>query len=249
MPLDVTNPFALKVVAAFLEEMGGIFKDPAFHVGSDEPPAACWNEDKSFRNRMAAIDPKLSPHAYLLQQVREMFRSSPALANRTLTIWDDGVGALAEAGMAREHNVVQFWRSWSQSHVRDLPRVAADSLLILSPSSWYLDIPRPATAIVDWRATYDDPSFFELAQTVHKTGHLIGGEACAWMMTETYHVSREGTWPIHFNTLVWHRLMPIAERLWRGQQQMPPGTDARYEAARCMLAGIIEVSPAEELRC
>jgi N-acetyl-beta-hexosaminidase len=237
LPLDMTKALTYNIIEAVINEVAALFPDPLLHLGHDEPPHNCWDEDTEQLERMKTLPGNPSSvtelQRYFMRRIIDMVRALPTQHAKQPMFWAEPAFhdiLFANQSLQRDSPLItQAWL-WND-HAR---RLAESGFRVIQSHGWYLD-GLPGTGSGNWSEYYErdvmpPDTRREVAQLI------IGGEACAWELAESADFrSFEGSQLVYrrFGERVWHNLVGIAERMWSisAPKRADASVQARVEAA------------------
>lgn len=175
-------------LAAFLQEMAGLFPDEYFHLGGDEVNGKQWSANPEIQAFMRAnrLPGPQQLQNYFTQRVLAIL----SRLNKKMIGWDEILGGDLPASV-----VIQAWRGKEQ-----LSAAAKRGLKSILSYGYYLDLMQPA--IFHYR---NEPLATEAELTDEEKKLVLGGEAALWS---------EFVSPENIDSRLWPRAAAIAERLW-----------------------------------
>lgn len=210
--LNQTFEFLEAVLSDWAE---GLFVDGFMHLGSDEVPTDCWNNE---RDKLWMKDQGLADANAVFNYFLHRIHNIAKKLGKQVILWDE---AFLSATPPKDV-VIQNW------HDPALFKKIVDSGYrgIYSSAGgykhgWYLD-----ALDANWQAMYQNDPMFNISDD--KEDLVLGGEGCMW--GETVDAS-----DLEFT--VWPRAAAIAERLWspREATQDLGAAEPRLHAFRCLL--------------
>ncbi|GMH61935.1 hypothetical protein TrLO_g9142 [Triparma laevis f. longispina] len=226
-PADVTNPLVYDVFDTLLSEIGGIFPDPYFHVGGDEPHYDCWAADEKIvawaKSQGYNTDTDL--YNYYQQGLGEVLKRY----NKTTHGWAEIFSV--DGAQVPEDTVVEVW----QGNDQIVDTISAGYKTIVS-SDWYLDLGG------DWTKFYaSDPASY-LGEGGDPEGLLLGGESCMWNAAFDARTNMDSQ--------IWPNAAAAAEVLWTGKTEDEDKARTRLSQHRCrMVRRGVRVGPIAEDYC
>jgi hexosaminidase len=190
VPLDVTSNKTLQVVKTVIGEIAELFPDPWLHLGGDELPMDCLLESKRGSGKTRLMD----LNAAVVNFEAEIRSYLQVSFNKTAILWDD-VSRLN--GYASNGAVIEIW------HREKIKPYTKGGSSIIDTHVWYLDVGCKTTS-----ACHNRPATLS---------ESLGGEACAWELTEGDCKSLENNgqeWERNFDKIVWKKLIGFAEAVW-----------------------------------
>src|SRR5215470_2377234 len=187
--MDPTRDSVYKFLDDFIGEMSQLFPDPYFHVGGDEVNGKQWSRNSSIHQFMVQHNLRSSQElqAYFTGRIQKIVSNHA----KVMVGWDE----ILVPGMPQDI-VIQSWRGTDA-----LASAVEQGHFGLLSNGYYLDLMWSA-----FRHYAVDPLPKETGGlTTEEKAKILGGEATMW---------NEYASPENFDSRVWPRLAPIAERLW-----------------------------------
>eukprot|EP00937_MAST-01D_sp_MAST-1D-sp2_P007377 g7377.t1 len=219
--LDPSTNKTYEVVAALLQELGGVFTDDLFHLGGDEVRYACWNESAPVRAHMRArgFAPPYDAAAFAQLEAEYEGRlldvAARALgANRTVVVYQE----VLDQGIALPARVVfGVWKRGNGGGAApampinlELQKVVrAGHRAVLANGNggeWYLnDGFGNGPDRASWDVVYALDPLNGTSLTAAEQARVLGGEASLWGEEIDEGVLQQRAWP---------RGAAFAERMW-----------------------------------
>lgn len=226
-PADVTQDSLYAAIDRILTELGGVFPDPHWHVGGDEPHYDCWEAN-------AKVSKYKTQHNLTNQGLYAMFEGKYAgllkAHNKTTMGWDE---IQTTTGTTPDKStVVEVWQGNSA-----LDGVVKAGFRAIVSSNWYLNNGG------DWTKYYhDDPLSYVKNGSSEEKARVLGGEACMW--NSAFDASS------NMEPAVWPNAAAMAEQLWSPAIEDDVAARTRLSQHRCrMVRRGVRASPIAEDYC
>ena len=245
--LDPSNNRTYEVLEQLLGEMGGVFGDPAFHLGGDEVHFACWNESARVRaymqaqgygndftkleaeyvERLLGVAAKVLGSGRTVMVYQEVFDNNITLPDRVVFgVWKPGAegsgGAVAASIPQEVTNIVK----------------AGHQVVLANGNNgdWYLNNGFGNGDMSLWPTVYALDPLNGTDLTPAEAALVIGGEASLWGEEINAHNLQPKAWP---------RGAAFAERMWSARAVDDPVEAApRLARVYCRLeARGVQASP------
>ena len=192
VPLDITKNVTLQILKVVLGEVASMFPDPWLHLGGDELPLECLNENEGVAARASAK----GGISQSIQSFQKQIQNYLTEWNKTSLFWDDVTDLET---FQTKNKIVEVW------HGEKISTLLEQGVHLIDTGPWYLDVGCKTTS-----ECHSRPNYF-----THRK--ILGGEACAWELTESECKSKENngqTWERNFDRVVWKKLIGFAEAVW-----------------------------------
>ncbi|KRT85125.1 glycoside hydrolase, partial [Oryctes borbonicus] len=192
-PMDPSRDFVFSFLNDFFGEIKSTFPDKHMHLGGDEVPFDCWENNPDINAFMARMNISGNYQAlqrYFMERLMNITSSKEIVS----IVWEE----VFNAGTTMPNDaIVQVW--YSQYHKLD--EITLTGRRVLYSTCWYLD---HLSNGGDWKKYYFcDPQNFNGNEEQLKL--ILGGEACMWAEVIDNQNVLQRTWP---------RAAAAAEKLW-----------------------------------
>lgn len=214
-PLNPAREGTFALLGALLDDLARLFPDSVVHLGGDEVDTACWEKSPEISEwlRVRGLSAQEAYAEFVLRA-----HALAAERGRVAIGWDEVFEHFGER--LPRTAIVQQWRTWGRTGVRDVTARGLRALVSLDPT-WYLDSLRTG-----WREAYALEPCAGLSDA--ECALVLGGGGEMWGETV------DGA---DLEPTVWPRLAAIAERLWSPRLGgTATGTAAASSAERRLLA-------------
>ncbi|KAI8847867.1 glycoside hydrolase superfamily [Chytridium lagenaria] len=193
--IDITKPKNVEIVATLIREMTTWFKDPLFHLGTDEVNSACYSDNPTISSHMSRTSKSVND---LISDFLVSLHTVLFPLSRTPMHWEEAV--LEHKANLDKRTIVQTWRKGeSVNEILGMGYrvVRADF------GAYYLDcggggwLERGGKSWCDPYKTWQDMYGFDLVGGV--SGELrkgvLGGEVALWTEQSEAHTIDSKIWP------------------------------------------------------
>ncbi|KAI4469172.1 beta-hexosaminidase [Holotrichia oblita] len=205
-PMDPSRDFVFSFLNDFWSEIKSVFPDKYLHLGGDEVPFDCWEDNpdiEDFMTRLNITGDYKALQRYFMERLMNITTSKDLGSIVWEEVFNAGTSMPADA-------IVQVW--YSQYYMLD--QVTLWGRRALYSTCWYLD---HLSTGGDWKKYYlCDPQNFNGDAKQLKL--VLGGEACMWGEVVDSQNVLQRTWP---------RAAATAEKLWSAYE-----ADTIEDAAR-----------------
>eukprot|EP00164_Ancoracysta_twista_P004718 GFYU01006382.1.p1 GENE.GFYU01006382.1~~GFYU01006382.1.p1 ORF type:complete len:565 (+),score=216.74 GFYU01006382.1:165-1859(+) len=212
----------------FFAEVASVFGDDYIHLGGDEVPFDCWQNNADITAWMKAKG--WTDYGQLEGYYEQKLLDIVGGLGKQYIVWQE---VFNNGAKVLPDTVVNVWKGFDNS---TMAKATAAGYRVVLSGCWYLD-----------HLNEDFASFYKCEPTnfegdAKQKSLVMGGQACMWGETV------DGS---NFMARVWPRAAAVAERLW-SPEDTTDWTDAlnRFNQHRCrMLRRDIAVSPLEPSYC